>query len=150
MEIRLASPEELPQVFTLVKRVFMRFEAPDYSQQGIQTFFDYLADPEKTAALLVYGAFQDGVPVGMLAMRGTSHISLFFVEEQMQGKGIGRALFHAARADCTADLITVNSSPFAVTIYQRLGFQAMSDEQLTDGIRFTPMKYFIRKENVLE
>ena len=45
-----------------------------------------------------------------------------------------------------SDVMTVNSSPFAVEIYQKLGFHALSGEQLADGIRFTPMKYTILRE----
>jgi len=46
-----------------------------------------------------------------------------------------------------SDVMTVNSSPYAVDIYRRLGFHAISEEQLTDGIRFTPMKCIIQKED---
>ena len=39
------------------------------------------------------------------------------------------------------DEFTVNSSPFAVPVYHKLGFVDTNTEQLTDGIRYTPMKY---------
>jgi len=146
MEIRSVTPEELPQALALVERVFMQFEAPDYSEEGVNTFRSLLQDAEKMAALTMYGAFAEGMIAGVLAMRGVSHISLFFVESAMQGKGIGRALFSAARAGCPSDLMTVNSSPYAVEIYKRLGFVPLSDEQVKDGIRFTPMKCLLRTE----
>jgi len=37
--------------------------------------------------------------------------------------------------------ITVNSSPYAVKIYEKLGFVPDGNEQMVDGIRFTPMTY---------
>lgn len=140
LEIRAVLADELPEALALVKRVFLQYEAPDYSKQGIDTFLSFLLDQEKIAELKLLGAFEKGQVIGVLAMRGASHIALFFVESAMQGKGVGRALFSAARESCPCDLMTVNSSPYAVEIYKRLGFAPLSEEQEKDGIRFTPMK----------
>ena len=140
LEIHAILSSELPQALSLVKRVFLQYEAPDYSQQGVDTFLSFLQDRERLAELHFLGAYIDGQMVGVLAMRGASHVSLFFVESAMQGKGVGRALFAAARESCPCDLMTVNSSPYAVEIYKRLGFSPLSEEQKKDGIRFTPMK----------
>ena len=41
--------------------------------------------------------------------------------------------------------ITVNSSRYAVGFYHKLGFTDVEKEQLTDGIRYTPMKYIRQK-----
>ena len=140
IQIRGIQENELPTALALVERVFLLFEAPDYSQQGVDTFRAFLQDRESVAALTLLGAFAGDALVGVLAMRGESHIALFFVEREMQGKGVGRALFSAAREACPGDFMTVNSSPYAVKIYKRLGFSPLSDEQEKDGIRFTPMK----------
>jgi GNAT superfamily N-acetyltransferase len=140
MQIEIIPQENLAQALLLVKRVFMQFEAPDYTPQGIQTFQDFLHDPDAISALTFYGAYVEDALVGVLATRGNSHIALFFVEPCFQRQGVGRALFTAAREACNSDAMTVNSSPYAVEIYQRLGFHALSEEQVTDGIRFTPMK----------
>ena len=138
--IRAIHEDELPTALALVERVFLLFEAPDYSQQGIDSFRAFLQDHDRVAELKLFGAFDRDVLVGVLAMRGEGHIALFFVEREIQGKGVGRALFTTARAACRGDFMTVNSSPYAVEIYKRLGFSPLSDEQTTDGIRFTPMK----------
>ena len=37
--------------------------------------------------------------------------------------------------------ITVNSSPYAVLVYRKLGFVETDTEQLADGMRYTPMKF---------
>ena len=46
-----------------------------------------------------------------------------------------------------ADRITVNSSPYAVPVYHKLGFSDTDTEQLADGMRYTLMKFekIIRK-----
>ncbi len=103
-------------------------------------------DPDAVSALVFYGAYIEDQLVGVLATRGSSHIALFFVEPCFQRQGVGRALFFAARATCKTDEMTVNSSPYAVEIYQKLGFHALSKEQLRDGIRFTPMRFVADRE----
>jgi len=146
MLIEIIPQEYLAQALTLVERVFMQFEAPDYAPKGIATFHNFLHDPDAVSALTFYGAYMKDQLVGVLATRGSSHIALFFVEPCYQRQGVGRALFTAAKEACVCDTMTVNSSPYAVEIYRRLGFHALSEEQLVDGIRFTPMKCAIERE----
>ena len=42
VQIELIPSEYLAQALTLVLRVFMQFEAPDYTPEGIQTFQNFL------------------------------------------------------------------------------------------------------------
>ena len=88
-----------------------------------------------------YGAFDNDELVGTLAMRDVNHISLFFVKESYHRKGIGKKLFETMKNDYDKHDFTVNSSPYAVEIYERLGFQKTDCEQITNGIRYTPMRY---------
>ena len=39
------------------------------------------------------------------------------------------------------NVFTVNSSPYAVPIYHKLGFVDTNTEQLASGMRYTPMKF---------
>lgn len=60
----------------------------------------------------------------------------------LRNKGIGRGLLERASAECIKNgsgKIDVNSSLFAVEIYQKLGFARTKPEQLLNGIRFVPM-----------
>ncbi|WP_094603611.1 GNAT family N-acetyltransferase [Sporomusa silvacetica] len=43
--------------------------------------------------------------------------------------------------------ITVNSSPYAVLIYEKMGFVRTDVEQEINGIRFIPMKFNIPARN---
>ena len=126
----------------LVLRVFMEYEAPDYIEEGIDTFKNFLSDKEQTDKLEMYGAFEGDIIVGVIASRNNAtHISLFFVDGSHHRKGIGKLLFETLLNHTESEQITVNSSPFAVDIYKRLGFVSTNDEQTTNGIRFTPMVY---------
>ena len=80
----------------------------------------------------------------MIEVRDHDHISLFFVDAPFHQRGIGRELVHRALDICRRnrqDLqrIDVNSSPYAVPVYEKLGFRQAAPEQVKNGIRFIPM-----------
>ena len=144
MKIHYIEKTDRDQAISLVLSVFMEFEAPEYSKEGIESFRTFVSSHEELNSLTMYGAYEDDRLVGVIATRkqGT-HISLFFVDPGWQGTGIGRKLFEKAVSANTSGTITVNSSPYAVPIYQHLGFVCTDTEQVTDGIRYTPMIYQI-------
>lgn len=148
MEVRELEREDIAPAMAFVWRVFAEFEVPEYSAEGVETSRAFIA-PEKinrmrnTGELRLWGTFLDGVLRGVLAVRGEAHISLFFVEKENHRQGIGRALWtHYADACRAAGIhhITVNSSPYAVEVYCRLGFTETDAEQTRNGIRYIPME----------
>ena len=139
--IRRLSPEEIPAALNLSWRVFEEFEAPEYSPQGIASFRASLEDAERIRKLDFYGAYDEETLAGVLCMRAPQHIGGFFVDAAYQRRGIGRRLFEAMRRDYDRQCFTVHSSPYAVEIYRHLGFVPTDSEQLTDGLRYTPMKF---------
>ena len=100
--VRRLSQAELPAALELCWQVFLEFEAPEYSTEGVAAF----------------------------------RASLAYLR-----RGIGRRLFEAMRRDYARQVFTVNSSPYAVEVYRHLGFVPTDTEQLTDGLRYTPMRY---------
>ncbi len=141
MTIQPLEISQIKSATALVWNVFLEFEAPDYSSQGIKTFRNFLEDAHALSQLTFFGAYEGGALAGVIALRNNRHISLFFVEKAFQHKGIGKALFQQAIGQCQGKHMTVNSSPYAVAIYAKLGFTATGPEQLQDGIRFTPMVF---------
>jgi len=74
---------------------------------------------------------------------------LFFVQKEYQHKGIGKKLHALAINKCRTslpkvDAIDVHSSPYAVPIYEKLGFANTNKEQIVNGIRFTPMTFKLK------
>ena len=139
--VRRLSPEEIPAALELCWQVFLQFEAPEYPPEGVAAFRASLDDRERTRQLKFYGAFDGEKLVGVLAMRLPQHIGGFFVAAAYHRRGIGRHLFEAMRRDYGTQVFTVNSSPCAVEVYRRLGFVPTDTEQLTDGLRYTPMRF---------
>ena len=136
-------------VIELVSRVFNEFVAPLYSQEGVLEFMKYLQVDELAERLkagnFVLLAKSDGNIIGAVEVRNYSHIALFFVDGSHQKKGIGKELLEMVIAKCKTQnpdtqRITVNSSPNAVEAYQNMGFSAFEQEQVANGIRFTPME----------
>lgn len=139
--IRKLAGDEVKTALSLAWEVFQEYEAPDYSEEGVQDFHKSICDPQWISRLDVYGAFENGQLAGMIASRNNkSHIALFFVKGTYHQLGIGRKLFEVFLSNSPAQEITVNSSPYAVSVYHKLGFEDTDIEQTTNGIRYIPMK----------
>jgi GNAT superfamily N-acetyltransferase len=141
-------PGEEAAVCELVHAVFDRLVAPQFSQQGIDEFRKYVR-PEALAERAREGhkvilAHEGDALLGMIEIREAKHISLLFVDEAHQGRGIGRELIsrafqhcHAANAGITS--VTVHASPNSVEFYRRVGFLPEGSERVENGIRYRPM-----------
>ena len=142
MEIKKLMQSEKTDAINLVWNVFLKFEAPDYLDEGINTFRDFINNEDAIDGLEMYGAYENGSLIGVIATRNEgNHIALFFVHGKYHRKGIGRKLFEVVLKNSTLELITVNSSPYATEIYHKLGFVDTDIEQTKEGMRFKPMKY---------
>ena len=132
----------MTEALTLDYKVFDEYEAPDYTQEGVDEFHKSICAPEYLSQLYVLGAFDGEKLIGVIAARNQlSHIALFFVDGEYHRQGIGKDLFLRLLEACPSDIITVNSSPYAVPVYHKLGFCDTNSEQVVKGIRFTPMEF---------
>jgi len=139
---------EEEKVCNFVIHVFNEFIAPHYSQEGVNEFLKYV-QPDALLQRLQKNHFTllamvQNRMVGMIEIRANNHVSLLFVDRSFQRKGISRELLRYALEICRKnkpDLreVTVNASPNAVPVYERLGFRPTRSEQIVHGIHFTPM-----------
>ena len=142
MEIKEIEKAQIPEAIDLIWTTFLQFEAPDYSEEGVQSFRDFVKDKEIISTLEFWGAYDNQELKGVIATNeNRRHICCFFVKAQYHRQGIGRKLWEHLLANCSSEVITVNSSPYAVPVYHKLGFADTDVEQLSDGMRYTPMKY---------
>jgi len=140
LEIRKVLNEEMKDALKLVWRVFLEYEAPDYTDEGIKEFKKSIDDVNWVNAREFYGAFIEEKLVGVIATKDATHIALFFVDRKFQGQGIGRKLYNKIIELNNRGFFTVNSSPCAHEIYKHLGFVDTDTEQCINGLRFYPMK----------
>lgn len=147
------TPECLDEAISLVNRVFEEFVAVDYSEVGRKTFAYIIHKRDDMAKALACGekklwGFFDGEKIiGVIGIRNGSHIALLFVDKAFQHQGIAKKLFMTAvdyaKNNSAAEKITFNSSPYAVPVYEKLGFSKTSESLEKDGIIFTPMEFWI-------
>lgn len=148
MEIRPAKREEWESSMSLAWRTFLHFEASDYTQQGVDSFLDFISDTTLHRMFLLgnyqlFVALEEERIVGIISLREINHISLLFVDEKYHRRGIGRALLEYAamflQEEKGKNNCTVNAAPYAVEFYHKIGFENLRPEETRDGIRYTPM-----------
>jgi GNAT superfamily N-acetyltransferase len=159
-QCRFMEPSEETEVCDLVMRVFKEFIAHQCSQEGVREFLEYI-QPEwflrrsQKNHFVLLATIQDKI-VGMIEVRNNRHVSLLFVDKRFQQRGIGRELLQRSLKICKLEIalkrspelqeVSVNSSPNAIQIYERMGFHQKGSEQVNNGIRFTQMVLELPKE----
>ena len=147
IEVKQLLNNEKDEALLFAKRVFIESEDDSYTKKGIETFCNFVDNKKITKSFKVYGAFEDNVLKGLIATdRRKKHISLFFVDKDSQGKGIGKELMSIIINKNENSYITVNSSRYGVPIYEKLGFVKIEEEKEQDGLKFTPMKLILKDE----
>lgn len=140
MIIKKIDNEEMAPALKLVWKVFLEFEAPDYTEEGIKEFKTTIENKQWIEERDFYGAFDNNNIVGVIATHNYNHISLFFVDGKYHRQGIGKELFSKVKELNKTNYFTVNSSPYAHEVYKNLGFIDTDDEQCINGLKFYPMK----------
>lgn len=144
MKIRSVKDNEMKEALDLVWKVFLEFEAPDYTEEGIKEFKRSIDDNNWVNAREFYGAFENGKIYGVIATKDKTHIALFFVDGTLHGRGIGRKLYNYVEKLNDSKYFTVNSSPYAHEVYEHLDFKDTDTEQCINGLRFYPMKKVLK------
>lgn len=151
--IRILEQSDLEEALRLVWKVFEEFEAPFYSEEGNQEFKNFIElssilEKYRNGNMKLWGCFDENLMIGVIATRAQKHICLLFVKKEYHQQGIARNLFLTALKDCQMNTktkwITVNSSPYAIGFYCKIGFTKICEEQKLNGILYTPMKYKVR------
>ena len=151
-ELRRLRPDEVDAALTLAMETFLEFEAPDYGPEGVATFRrDIVDNPDFRAACVrgenrMWGALDGERIVGLMGMRGASHIVLVFTHRDYQRQGVASAILRQLLNDVRAEnpelrRLTLNSSPYGLPFYLHAGFKPADVERTINGIRFTAMVY---------
>ena len=79
--------ENLEESIDVIEDTFMKFEAPDYSKQGIESFFKFVnyetIKVNLSKTMKMYVAKVNEKIVGVIGYRDNSHINLLFVLENI-------------------------------------------------------------------
>jgi GNAT superfamily N-acetyltransferase len=147
MITRLATPLDAEPISALVRELSHFFlaspESPEASRFFASTSPDRMRENIAASNRKFHVAEECNTFAGFLSVRDGNHISQFFVSPGFQGRGIGRVLWFAAmttaRAAGASGSFTVDSSLFAVSVYERFGFRVVGSQQQHAGLVFVPM-----------
>lgn len=154
LDYRLINEDEWQDAIDLVYHIFLKFDAPLFTEAGVEHFRSFIYDPTLKQMFLsgtfpVIAAFDQDRIVGVIALRQFNHISLLFVDESYHMNGIGsqlvREMATLVKTRFCEEQMTVNSSPYAIDFYHRIGFEDTSRQVMEDGIYYTPMKWKLIK-----
>ncbi len=141
--IRPLTKEEYPQAIQLSLDVFTATGKDDFTEEGLDVFKSAIYDEKWVDALTIYGCFDEKALIGIIALKNKGeHISLFFIRPKYHRKGIGQALFQYAINDCPSEIMTVNSSTYAIPVYEKLGFAVIGEKQNYHGLCSIPMRRY--------
>jgi ribosomal protein S18 acetylase RimI-like enzyme len=154
MRIRPIEDDDVPAVARLLKVLSREFIVHESTPEGAATF---LRENDADAIRRYIGSGQvyhvaesDGQIAGFISIRDRSHLFHLFVGVNWQGKGVARALWTVARQAAISaggsGSFTVNSSNFAVPLYEAMGFVRTAPMQCVKGLYFNPMSFAERHE----
>lgn len=148
-EVRWAKEDEWKPAMVMIWKTFLKYEGADYSEEGIKNFFEFITDDGLYRAFLsgryqMMVALDDGRVIGAGSIRNNNHLSLLFVDEDYQNRGVGTALMSRLcdylREEGGEELMSLQAAPYAVDFYQKLGFRVVRPEEEFSGIRVTSME----------
>lgn len=150
--IRRAKDIEWDMAMELAYKVFLKYEAMEYGEEGIRSFAEFVTDEALKKMFLIgeyllFVALDGEKIVGLISLRSGNHISLLFVDEEYHRRGIGSALIKCLQEyllkNTRHEKMTVFASPYGIPFYHRIGFRDTGNQTKRDGIIFTPMEFYL-------
>ena len=89
--------------------------------------------------------------VGNLAYIAPSHVMHYFLKAEYHGQGYGRQMWDFLEQEILKndpDIITINSSHYALDIYKKYGFEVVGALTEKWGIQFIPMRKLLKPKNL--
>lgn len=147
--LRAARGEDADAISALITSL-AHFGLADADDPGAAAAFFATVTPAAIAAALADARYRyhvaeaEGALAGVIGMRDGGHLYHLFVAEPFRGQGIAARLWGRARAEAVAQgnpgRFTVNSTRYAVPVYERLGFVAADALQVREGLAYLPMR----------
>ncbi|MEJ8850636.1 GNAT family N-acetyltransferase [Variovorax rhizosphaerae] len=148
IQISRASTDDAEAISQLIQKLVHHFTV-DPEGRGAEVFLKsaevdairgYIAAPN----FCYFVARDEDHLAGFVGVRDNAHLYHLFVDPLHQGRGLGRQLWDQAKAwaitEGNGSGFTVNSSPNAIPVYERFGFQATGERTEMNGIAFVPMR----------
>lgn len=147
MRIRPITDDDIPAVAKLMRSLSDEFIVHECSRVAAASFARENDESAMrafiAAGMRYYVAEGDDGIVGFIAMRDNKHVFHMFVDKAHHRQGIAKALWQVARQAAldagNPGVFTVNSSNYALPVYEALGFLRTAPTQCKNGIYYNPM-----------
>ena len=151
MLIRAATPDDSLAISALISTLTKKYIAVDFSDNGKKVLLKSIqpeAIDQKLASDFQYHvAEMNEHIIGVVGIKSNQHLYHLFVAEANQRRGAAKQLWQTALTFCLLNgnpgHFTVNSSIYALPLYKKLGFKALSDPVENNGIIYIPMELTI-------
>jgi ribosomal protein S18 acetylase RimI-like enzyme len=153
LEISPATAADAGEISALVIELSEKYIAHEFSPGGRSHLLETMT-AERIASYMrdgfrYYVARDRARIVGVAGMAEGGHLYHLFVAESHQGRGLARELWRTAMAACMESdatcEFTVNSSLYARSFYERLGFVAIGAPRDTQGVVSVPMRLTVAR-----
>jgi ribosomal protein S18 acetylase RimI-like enzyme len=148
MLIRPLHEHDIPCLARLFRELALEFIVHESPPEGAATFLRENSEEGLRGYVArghVYHVAEIGGELaGFVAVRDRSHLFHLFVGKRWHRRGIARALWEVARGEAISagnpGFFTVNSSNYALPVYEALGFVRTAPTQCTKGLYYNPMR----------
>lgn len=136
MHVRLARPEDAPQIVRIFYQTVHQVNARDYTPDQVNAWAPEVPDPEEWATRklqtrITFVADDNGVLAGFGELEENGHIDCLYCHHAHQRQGVGSALYaqieEHARAlglPCLFAEVSITAGPF----FQRKGFSRVQQQ----------------------
>jgi len=152
--------KDVIEVAKLARKIFKKFAGSDYfDKEGIQGTLDFFDTEKRSAKELIecfrsksmfFIAEDNNKIIGMI--RGTSkNISSLYVDEKEHKKGIATKLIQRYEKEAIkqgSDLITLESTIYAMPFYKKMGFKKTTDIVNPNGMKSYMMEITLKNGNL--
>ena len=151
LDIRPIESKEWDEAIDFVWRIFRSCNETNMPPEGKNSFSRFVHD-ERLRGLYNSGYFRVYIIKlheeikGVVATKDYNHISLLFVEEEDQRRGIGSLLvkyIEILALNNGVNQMTVNAAAGAEGFYKKNGYISAGLSHVEDGVRSTPMVKFL-------
>jgi dihydrofolate synthase/folylpolyglutamate synthase len=145
MVIRKYNSKDARVVCDIVRNSFNKFVAQDFTEDGRKKFLGEQTPEkqnERAKTRSVYVALENNKLVGMVEATYPDHLNRIFVNENYQGKGIGKKLMKKIENTFKQKgsmKMKVYASPFAIRFYQSIGYKKTNGMTHRFGFVYQPM-----------
>jgi len=148
LQIRTATVKDSHEISALITRNSKALLNDDFDNGGLD-FFLRSVETQSIREYMDQGFFylvaeEEQSIIGVIAIKDNSHMFHLFVDQNHHQRGIAKMLWQQMREQSIErgnnGEFTLNSTTYALPVYQRWGFEVISEAKRAYGIRYTPMK----------